>query len=281
MDTQGAIEQYRILAPKIFHQGPQRFLGANIAKSLLGKAWFSGEKLEEGVKAIVKSRLPQDEKERLRAPTAEFTEYTIWQAARATSAAPFYFPTAVIGRKRFWDGGLANNNPVQEVWAEAQGLFRARPANCIISLGTGFSERKPRRSLLPVLGRGKKILKNVTNTERPHLRVAEEAGNRGVPYYRFNPSTAQDQIGLADHKLLDALEEHTVNFLGGQEVQAEIRRCAELLAHVPRIERQSEATDTVPVAVNGVLMRAAEATGTDEATDTVSALVNGIMRVIE
>ncbi|KAJ9657329.1 hypothetical protein H2201_008233 [Coniosporium apollinis] len=152
---------------------------------------------------------------------------------RATSAALFYFPTAVVQGHKFWDGGLANNNPVQEVWAEAQSFFRARPINCLISLGTGYTERKPKKSLFPVLGKGKKILRNVTNTELKHELVKEQAENQRVPYFRFNASTAQDRIGLADYMLLGALEEHTERFLDREDIETDIKKCAELLARRP------------------------------------------------
>jgi len=32
-------------------------------------------------------------------------ETTIWEAARATLAAPFYFPPAYVDDRKFWDGG--------------------------------------------------------------------------------------------------------------------------------------------------------------------------------
>jgi hypothetical protein len=155
----------------------------------------------------------------------------IWEAARATSAAPFYFPTAVIQGEKFWDGGLANNNPAKEVLTESQSLFPRAAINCFISLGTGFSERKPRHSFVPVLGKGRKILKNVTNTERVHATVEEDLAHRHPgSYFRFNASTANDEIGLADYKLLGKLEEYTKDYLGRENVQAMIEQCAQRLA---------------------------------------------------
>jgi predicted acylesterase/phospholipase RssA len=161
---------------------------------------------------------------------AKFNKIKIWDAARATSAAPFYFPTAVIAGQKFWDGGLANNNPVQEVWAEAESLFPDKLINCFVSLGTGFSERKPRKSLLPVLGKGKKILKSVTNTQRVHYQVLERTTAKGISYFRFNISTAQDEIGLADYHLQSTLEGYTNTYLADEDIRAAIQECAKLLA---------------------------------------------------
>lgn len=162
-----------------------------------------------------------------------FANCKIWEAARATSAAPFYFPSAVVEGVKFWDGGLANNNPVLEVLAERSQVYPQRPVNCVISLGTGFSERKPSKSTLAVLGKGKQILENVTNVNINDNRAREQLRTLGVPYFRFNPSTAEDEIGLADFRLLDALADHTRTYLSREEIGMQIRQCAELLYHRP------------------------------------------------
>jgi predicted acylesterase/phospholipase RssA len=45
---------------------------------------------------------------------SEYLGWPIWKAARATSAAPFYFPSFQNNGKVFVDGGLGWNNPVHE-----------------------------------------------------------------------------------------------------------------------------------------------------------------------
>lgn len=141
---------------------------------------------------------------------------------------------------KFWDGGLANNNPVFEVLAERSQLHPQQPVNCMISLGTGFSNRKPSKSTLAVLGKGKQILKNVTNVNINHERAREQLGSDGVPYFRFDPSTAEDEIGLADYKLLSALAGHTETYLDREEVKTHVKQCAELLYHHSNTSRQAE-----------------------------------------
>lgn len=44
----------------------------------------------------------------------EFPHLTIWEAARATSAAPTYFERLTVGQDHFIDGGVGWNNPVLE-----------------------------------------------------------------------------------------------------------------------------------------------------------------------
>lgn len=77
------------------------------------------------------------------------SNYRVWEAARATSAAPVYFPIAQVGggggnrssmpEKWVVDGGVMSNNPA--MWALSE-VFRLKLATrlqdiTIISLGTG------------------------------------------------------------------------------------------------------------------------------------------------
>ena len=64
----------------------------------------------------------------------------IWEAARATSAAPTFFKRIEIGREQpFIDGGMGRNNPSKVVLDEANTLFKARPVGCLVSIGTGHT----------------------------------------------------------------------------------------------------------------------------------------------
>jgi len=55
-------------------------------------------------------------------------ECKIWEAARATSAAPTFFKRIEIGRAQpFIDGGVGRNNPSWVVLDEANTLFGAHP----------------------------------------------------------------------------------------------------------------------------------------------------------
>ena len=60
--------------------------------------------------------------------------------ARATSAAPTYFPPAVIDRRGFIDGGIVANNPTLAAYAEAVRLWPKNDA-LIVSIGTGAAEQ--------------------------------------------------------------------------------------------------------------------------------------------
>jgi predicted acylesterase/phospholipase RssA len=47
----------------------------------------------------------------------------IWQACRATSAAPTFFPSITIADQKYVDGALGYNNPIRPLLAEAHQLL--------------------------------------------------------------------------------------------------------------------------------------------------------------
>ncbi|KAL1613498.1 hypothetical protein SLS54_010563 [Diplodia seriata] len=73
----------------------------------------------------------------------------IWEAARATSAAPTYFDPMEVGKYELIDGGMGANNPLGWLWNEIVGVFGAtRPTDCFLSIGTGI----PANEMLGNLG---------------------------------------------------------------------------------------------------------------------------------
>jgi hypothetical protein len=62
----------------------------------------------------------------------------VWEAARATSAAPSYFDPLDIDGKRYVDGGTKHNNPVDVALKEAHSIWPERAIGCIVSLGCGL-----------------------------------------------------------------------------------------------------------------------------------------------
>lgn len=60
--------------------------------------------------------------------------------AKATSAAPVYLPSWVIGGNTYLDGGVYNNNPAQFGVSLAQILKPTAKRICLLSIGTGKGE---------------------------------------------------------------------------------------------------------------------------------------------
>jgi len=71
------------------------------------------------------------------------TDCAIWEAVRATTAAPGYFDEITIQDpgnatlRTFIDGGVGYNNPAECAIEEAKQIWPHRPVGILLSIGTG------------------------------------------------------------------------------------------------------------------------------------------------
>ncbi|OQD78862.1 hypothetical protein PENANT_c075G09643 [Penicillium antarcticum] len=73
------------------------------------------------------------------APDPDLSKIKLWEAARATSAAPGYFQPTQVGRVKLVDGGLLANNPLGWLWTEILSVYGpTRETDCFLSIGTGM-----------------------------------------------------------------------------------------------------------------------------------------------
>lgn len=99
---------------------------------------------------------------------------------------------------------------------------------CIASLGIGMSERQRRKGDISQTEKIKRLASILTELKTNHNSAEQRLAREGVPYFRFNPTTEQDDIGLDEYKQLDALEMHTKNFFAREYVAADIKKvCAD------------------------------------------------------
>ncbi|KAK3995228.1 acyl transferase/acyl hydrolase/lysophospholipase [Cladorrhinum sp. PSN332] len=116
----------------------------------------------------------------------------LWEAARATSAAPFYFPPMKIDNYSFVDGGLHANNPLGWLWNEVLSVFGpARPTSCFLSLGTGVDAAKsignihnPKAFVMGISGAATNT--EIVNVLFRSLINAFAPKNTCKKYWRFN-----------------------------------------------------------------------------------------------
>ena len=59
--------------------------------------------------------------------------YNVWEAVRASSAAPGYFDECIMNKKVFQDGGMSSNNATHIAIHEAQQLWPGEPLQSVVS----------------------------------------------------------------------------------------------------------------------------------------------------
>jgi len=131
----------------------------------------------------------------------------MWEAVRASAAAPTYFEEIRLGNYLHQDGGVLCNNPASVAISEAKTIWPDQPLQCVVSLGTGLTmsnrtdkhlndlieHRKDGLDYLSWKGKFLKILDSATDTESVHNTL-----NELIPhsiYFRFNPYLAE-VVGL-------------------------------------------------------------------------------------
>lgn len=166
-------------------------------------------------------------------------------AARATSAAPFYLPQETWNDVVFWDGGVLNNNPIEQLWNARYDLTPHPDSpppkvSCVLSLGCGWTQASKPGWLLRIVNTMVRFTEGfMANTEAKHRdfkrlvqrmkdRTAEE-GN--VQYFRLNVDTNGKNFDMADYKVMPALEKMTNEYIKSDpDAIKAIKECARLLA---------------------------------------------------
>ena len=84
-------------------------------------------------------------------------------------------------------------------------------------------------------------MKNLTEVERVNDEFEEGMITKNKPFYRFNPSTGEDEIGLAEYKRLGDLETYTKTYLEDPDEKRKIHECARRLVRIqPQVPTDEE-----------------------------------------
>src|SRR5436190_717198 len=106
----------------------------------------------------------------------------IWEAGRATSAASSFFDPITIGNfeESFVDGATGANNPVYEVWNEAQDMWPSGSLEdkikCLVSIGTGVPSLTPFKDDLIGIGQSPVSSKKKKKKRLDDKTQARESG---------------------------------------------------------------------------------------------------------
>jgi predicted acylesterase/phospholipase RssA len=161
---------------------------------------------------------------------------TIWEACRATSAATSFFDPIAVGRygEEFVDGATGANNPVHEMWGQAQLAWGPEPlegrVKCVVSIGTGVPSLKPFKD--DVLHIGETLVAIATETEQTAERFRRERSllDSTGRYYRFNVVRGLEDIGLEEANKVKEMAAATRRYISSQEVHKQMQACAGSIA---------------------------------------------------
>jgi predicted acylesterase/phospholipase RssA len=199
-------------------------------------------RVDKGEAVLFRSYTPPSD-----AGLSDFKDVDVVSAACATSAAPTFLPSVEINGVDFWDGGLLNNNPINQVWNARYDLAPPLPpvnevaeepvVACVVSIGTGC-HRKTRRAPKGILGKLSTAISYTMNTkakdedfrhslERLNLRKSED---QRTVYFRLD-APIRESINIDDWQKMRTLEEDTNTWLRTKEGQEIIKKCARLLSY--------------------------------------------------
>lgn len=163
----------------------------------------------------------------------DHSNWPLWEALRATSAAPLYFPPHERGSLFFQDGGVVYNNPTQLAIEEAQNLWPGVKIKCIVSLGTGYAPQffmdallRSSSSVAQAKDALTALIASATETENTHKRVQ---ATRGREYFRFQLPIPPVNLSEPEPRVLASLKQMAKDHLLRVEEKLELQLTASIL----------------------------------------------------
>ncbi|XP_016418152.1 calcium-independent phospholipase A2-gamma isoform X2 [Sinocyclocheilus rhinocerous] len=161
--------------------------------------------------------------------------HRLWEAIRASSAAPGYFQEFALGDDLHQDGGMLINNPTALAIHECQCLWPDVPLQCVVSLGTGRIQTAGRTSVSYTSLKTKlsHVISSATDTEEVHTML--DALLPPNTYFRFNPYMSEDVA-------LDESREEKLSQLQAEGLQYLERNQEKLQRAVSELTRDKSST---------------------------------------
>ncbi|XP_069318787.1 calcium-independent phospholipase A2-gamma isoform X2 [Eulemur rufifrons] len=156
-------------------------------------------------------------------------QYKMWQAIRASSAAPGYFAEYALGNDLHQDGGLLLNNPSALAMHECKCLWPDVPLECIVSLGTGRYDSDVRNTVTHTSLKTKlsNVINSATDTEEVHIML--DGLLPPDTYFRFNPVMCENiPLDESRNEKLDQLQLEGLKYIERNEQK--MKKVAKILS---------------------------------------------------
>lgn len=178
----------------------------------------------------------------------------IWEALRATSAAPTFFEEMQFGTPKvtYLDGGVGFNNPCAEVDYAAKALWEGRSIGVIVSVGTGLqslSSVKKASVWLPFgLGTDVSLATALagmaTSTARVDNEMRRMYNNSDTKYYRFDVDRGLANISLEQWMKEDEMASLTEQYMADGEQVRRAKEFGEIVAKLSTLPPKFEIAPT-------------------------------------
>lgn len=265
MTTQEVIDEYEAISHVVFNKKNKRFDKSfkpatleqairSVAKPRVGEYAPLATKeddVQKGLSFVVSLKKGGDDNTptvfRSYKSQGEETTCRLWEAARATTAAPGVFPPARIvtddGPTYFIDGAVKWNNPSWIVLQEAEARFgsHSRRLGCLVSLGTGLrppsldqedkNEKKWFKPTYSVSELARMTLNYLTDPEPTHRELEAWLKPQPDSYFRFSVpyNPGEDRIRIFDYHKMDALRLSTEKYIKTKEVSDRLDEIVDVL----------------------------------------------------
>ncbi|KAK1452187.1 hypothetical protein CMEL01_06761 [Colletotrichum melonis] len=273
MSTEEAINAYESFAKDVFRKKNRRrwwnrtykeetlvkIIQDNVTKKKLAKTTMLDDTRERGLAFVCAATYDAYEAYLFRTYKGSSNcahNVEIWEAARATSAAPtFFHPISIeveAERDQYVDGAVTCNNPARLVLSEAESYFGPRRTlGFLLSLGTGLKVSDKKVNVIPqgqlvdrpvvarqgsgaLFSRGTiKILKHakasLTDSEPEHQALEQRFQKTHYAYWRLNLDRGAADIKLNEYKKMGLLRAATERYLQDIEVSTNIDKIVSML----------------------------------------------------
>lgn len=169
----------------------------------------------------------------------------IWEAARATTAASFFFKpmTLRVGKRmteEYIDAAIGCNNPAGYLLQEAADrIGTGRRLGCLVSIGTGTRTVQIGRAAagLRNIAQAPKFIKELfgtlkstaTDSEETHRQLKAKFDGYPKAYFRFNVPDVAADVKLHEYLKMGGLKATTSVYLNDTLVAAQLQTAAGVL----------------------------------------------------